>query len=78
MITKMQSYIQQKWKRRISNEILQALDKADKIKDKPTMIIANTIKGKGVPMMENKAEWHGKACTPDELKECLKELDQND
>ncbi|MBW2975802.1 transketolase [Candidatus Woesearchaeota archaeon] len=48
-------------------EILQALEKADKIKGKPTIIIANTVKGKGVPCMENKVEWHGKACKPEEL-----------
>jgi len=48
-------------------EILNALEKADKIKGKPTMIIANTIKGKGVKSMENKVEWHGKACKPEEL-----------
>lgn len=48
-------------------EIMIALDKADTIKGKPTIIIANTIKGKGVKSMENKAEWHGKACKPEEL-----------
>ncbi len=59
-------------------EIINALNEADKVKGKPTIIIANTIKGKGVPYMENKAEWHGKACTPEELKLALKELDQNE
>jgi len=54
--------------------ILNALEEADKIKGKPTMIIANTIKGKGVPHMENKAEWHGKACKPEELKKLCKEV----
>lgn len=53
------------------DEILSALNEADNIKGKPTAIIANTIKGKGVPMMENKAEWHGKACKPEELDKCL-------
>jgi transketolase len=53
-------------------EILDALDEADKIKGKPTMIIANTIKGKGVPYMENKAEWHGKACKPEILDKLCK------
>ncbi len=53
------------------DEILSALEEADKIKGQPTMIIANTVKGKGVPMMENKAEWHGKACKPEQLDECL-------
>jgi transketolase len=56
------------------DEILRALDEADGIKGKPTMLIANTIKGKGVPYMENKAEWHGKACKPDELGKLCKEV----
>jgi transketolase len=37
-------------------EIAKALDDAEKVKEKPTMIIAHTIKGKGVCCMENKAE----------------------
>lgn len=42
------------------NEIISAVKNA-KQQDKPSMIIANTIKGKGVSFMENKCEWHGKA-----------------
>ena len=53
--------------------IIKALDKADKIK-KPVMIIANTVKSKGVPFMENRAEWHGKALNKEQLKKALKEL----
>ena len=60
------------------DEIKKALDDAEKIKGKPIIIIAHTIKGKGVCCMENKAEWHGKACSPDELKVCLKDLDGED
>ncbi len=55
-------------------EIKEALDKADQSKFKPTMIIAKTVKGKGVSFMENRAEWHGKALPPELLKEALKEL----
>ena len=55
-------------------EIKEALDEADRVKFKPTMIVAKTIKGKGVSFMENRAEWHGKALPPDLLKEALKEL----
>jgi transketolase len=40
------------------NEILDALDEADAIKEKPKMIIAQTIKGKGIPFAENKVEFH--------------------
>ena len=38
-----------------------AFDEAKTVKGKPTMIIAKTIKGKGVSFMENQASWHGKA-----------------
>ncbi|ADU96120.1 transketolase [Thermovibrio ammonificans] len=55
-------------------EIKAALDEADTVKYKPTMIIAKTVKGKGVSFMENRAEWHGKALPPELLKEALKEL----
>lgn len=55
-------------------EIKEALDEADRVKFKPTMIVAKTVKGKGVSFMENRAEWHGKALPPDLLKEALKEL----
>ncbi|WP_456395845.1 transketolase [Desulfurobacterium sp.] len=56
------------------DEIRAALDEADTVKYKPTMIVAKTIKGKGVSFMENRAEWHGKALSPEQLKEALKEL----
>ncbi len=55
-------------------EIKRALDEADNVKYKPTMILAKTVKGKGVSFMENRAEWHGKALSPEQLKEALKEL----
>lgn len=42
--------------------------------DKPTAVIANTIKGKGVSFMENKAGWHGKAPNDEQLKQALEEL----
>ena len=56
-------------------EILNALDEAEKIKGKPTIIIARTIKGKGVSLFENKAEYHGVAPTNEELELALKELE---
>ncbi|QXM07428.1 transketolase [Crassaminicella indica] len=55
-------------------EIISVLDKADEIKDKPTMIIAKTIKGKGVSFMENQVGWHGTAPKDDEKEKALKEL----
>jgi transketolase len=45
--------------------LLQAYDQARQIKGKPTIIVARTVKGKGVSYMENKVEWHGgKVTTP--------------
>jgi len=45
-------------------EILTAFDTARKTKKKPTMIIANTIKGKGISFMENRIEWHASMSRP--------------
>ncbi|MBI3813713.1 MAG: transketolase, partial [Nitrospinae bacterium] len=59
------------------NEIIAALDDAEKIKGKPTMIIAHTVKGKGVSFMENKVEYHGVAPTRDEYERAMKELGAN-
>ena len=56
-------------------QILTAFDKAQEVKDKPTVIIAHTIKGKGVSFMENNVEFHGKAPTPEETEKALKELE---
>lgn len=56
------------------SDILMALDKADEVKNKPTAIIAKTIKGKGVSFMEGKLEYHGVSPTPEELEKALKEL----
>ena len=55
-------------------EILNALDKAESIKNKPTMIIAHTIKGKGVSFFEGRVEYHGIAPTQEELDKAMKEL----
>lgn len=55
-------------------EIVNALDEAEKTKGKPTMIIANTVKGKGVSIFEGKVQYHGVAPTQEELEVALKEL----
>ena len=57
-----------------TKEIEEALDKAKKVKGKPTAIIAKTIKGKGVSFMEDNVGWHGKAPNEEEYKIALKEL----
>jgi transketolase len=56
-------------------QILAAFEKAKVMKAKPTIIIAHTIKGRGVSFMENNVEFHGKAPTPEEAQRALKELD---
>jgi transketolase len=59
-------------------KISTAYKKAVKVKSKPVMIIAKTIKGKGVKFLENKDGWHGKALKPDELEKALKLLGKVD
>ena len=51
-----------------------AFAKAKEVKGKPTMIIANTIKGKGVSYMENVANWHGVAPNEEQCQIALKDL----
>lgn len=55
-------------------ELIIAYDKAERVKNRPTMILAHTVKGKGVSFMENKAGWHGKAPNKEEAEKALKEL----
>jgi len=47
-------------------KILAAFEEARSVKGKPTVIIMDTVKGKGVSFMENEAGWHGRAPKPDE------------
>jgi len=58
-------------------QILEACEKASQIKSKPTMIIAHTVKGKGVSFMEGAVAFHGKAPNPDEYRIALKELGES-
>ena len=55
-------------------QIIEATEKAKQVKGKPTVIVAKTIKGKGVPFMENQAGWHGKAPSREQAEEALKAL----
>jgi len=56
-------------------EIIDALDLADRTKEKPTFIIARTIKGRGVSFMENNHNWHGKAPKEEDLKKAIIEIE---
>ncbi len=55
-------------------QILTACEQAAKVGDRPAMIIAKTLKGKGVSFIEDKNGWHGKALKKDEIKRALEEL----
>jgi len=76
--------VAQKWKARgwevieidghNMSEIDEALEKTEEVKGKPSIIIAHTIKGRGVSFMENTAKWHGGSSTEEELKIALEEL----
>lgn len=56
------------------SQIIGAIEKAKLTKGVPTVIIADTIKGKGVSYMEDKCSWHGKAPSRQEYEQALKEL----
>lgn len=55
-------------------QILAAFDEAKRTKGKPTMIVARTVKGKGVSFMENQVGFHGKAPNAEQVEQALKEL----
>jgi len=54
--------------------LIDAFEKACASKEKPTLILANTIKGKGVSFMEDVAGWHGKPPNREEMDKALAEL----
>lgn len=56
-------------------QIIEAINEAKKSKDKPTMIVAETVKGKGVSFMENEAGWHGTAPDKEQAEKAKAELD---
>jgi len=56
------------------DQIVKAYGQAQKVKGKPVVIIAETIKGKGVDFMENVAGWHGKTPNIDEMNKGLEQL----
>ena len=58
------------------DEIDKAVEKAKATKGRPTVIIANTVKGCGVSLMENKAGWHHRVPTDEEYNEAILELNQ--
>ncbi|MFA5090701.1 MAG: transketolase [Candidatus Omnitrophota bacterium] len=56
-------------------QILSAYNEAENTKGSPSIIIAHTVKGKGVSFMENVVDFHGRAPTQEEARQALKELE---
>ncbi len=54
--------------------LIDSFNKAKQVKGRPTVIIAKTIKGKGVSFMENQVGWHGKAPNDEEYNKAIEEL----
>jgi transketolase len=59
------------------NEIMDAMSQFPFSEGKPSVIIANTVKGKGVSFMENQIMWHARATTEEEYKQALMEIDHS-
>lgn len=55
-------------------QIINAIEQAKNVKDMPTVIVCETIKGKGVSFMENEAGWHGSAPTKEQCEQALREI----
>lgn len=55
-------------------DLIKAYDEAAATKGKPSVVLAYTIKGKGVSFMENKAEWHGRAPNDEEYAKAVEEV----
>ncbi len=60
------------------DQLDKAFEEAASVKGKPQVIIAHTVKGKGVSFVENKVNWHGIAPKKDELEKALAELDEQE
>jgi transketolase len=58
-------------------EIIETIQRAQEVKGFPSIIIAQTIKGKGVSFMENECDWHGKPPNDQQYQQALAELSQN-
>ena len=55
-------------------QIISSLELAKMVKEKPTMIIAKTVKGKGISFMENQLAYHGRALTSEEMEKAREEF----
>lgn len=57
-------------------ELKEAFDEAKTVKGMPTVVIANTVKGCGSSVMENKANWHHKVPSPEEYQQIIKDFEE--
>ena len=57
------------------SDLIAALEEAKTVKGKPSVILAKTVKGKGVSFMENNAGWHGKAPNAEQYEQAKAELE---
>ena len=55
-------------------QIVDTIEAAQRVADRPSVIIAHTVKGKGVSFMENQCDWHGRAPNQDEFERAMAEL----
>lgn len=60
------------------DELGKIFDEVQTVKGKPQVVIAHTVKGKGISFIENKVEWHGVAPKNDDLAKALQELDEQE
>jgi len=56
-------------------QLITAFVRAKRIKGRPTVIVAHTVKGKGVSFMEHNPDFHGKAPNAEQVEKALKELE---
>lgn len=56
--------------------IVETIEKARQVQGRPSVIIAHTVKGKGVSFMENECDWHGKAPNKEQFEQAMSELEQ--
>ncbi len=57
------------------DDLLDAINKAKEVKEKPTVVIMKSIKGKGVSFMENNPAWHGNAPNDEQYEQAIAEID---
>ena len=56
-------------------QVLEALEEAERTKGRPTVIVAHTVKGKGVSFMEDKLDWHGKTASKEQAAQAIGEIE---